>query len=110
MVGAGPFVLSLLHQQHRLREHLDVADVVGVGVRDRDIVDVSGLDAELCQLARQRFRPTPVDRLRIRRGLPIRQGGDGIVYARIPQEPALRVLDQVAIVGKCHRFADIHAW
>ena len=33
---ARPVVFGLLHQQHGLRKHLHVADVVGMGMRDRD--------------------------------------------------------------------------
>ena len=37
-------------------EHLDVADVIGMGVRHRDDLDVRGLHAELFELACQRLR------------------------------------------------------
>ena len=31
-----PIIFGLLHQQGRLRKHLDIADVVGMRVRDTD--------------------------------------------------------------------------
>ena len=41
--------------------------------------------------------------------LAVRHGGDGIGKPGVPQEPALRVLDQVAVVDEIHRLADVHA-
>jgi hypothetical protein len=44
-VGARPFVFGLLNIEHDLREQLDIADMVGMGMRDRHRLDVGGLDA-----------------------------------------------------------------
>ena len=52
-----PFVLGLLHVEHGLRELFDIADMVGMGVRDSDRLDVRRLDAKLLKLAGQRLGP-----------------------------------------------------
>src|SRR5262245_54950662 len=36
-------------------------------------------------------------------------GGDGVGHSGVPLEPALAVLDQVAVVDEVHRLADVHA-
>src|SRR5829696_5810648 len=38
-----PLIFGLLHEQHGLGKQVHVAHMVGVGVRDRKIFDVSGL-------------------------------------------------------------------
>ena len=68
-----------------------------------------GLDAELIELAREGLRPTPVRCLRIGRGLPVGHRGDGVGNPGVPEQPALRVVDQVAVVDEIHRLADIDA-
>src|SRR5215510_5837848 len=83
-------------------------DVIGMRVRHRDVFDVGRLDAELVERRRQRLGAAPVRHARIGGTLPIRHGGDRIGKSRIPQEPALRVLDQVAIVHEVHGLADVH--
>ena len=64
---ARPLVFGLLHIEHHLRKQLDIADVVGMGVRDRHSLDVGGLDAERIELRRQRLGPLEPSRLRSRR-------------------------------------------
>jgi hypothetical protein len=61
-VGARPLVFGLLNIEHDLRQQLDIADMVGMGMRDRHRLDVGGLDAELVELAGERFRPFHVER------------------------------------------------
>src|SRR5260370_53879 len=82
--------------------------MVRMRVRDRHVFDVGGLDAELLELGGERLGPAPR-----RRGafalLAIRHGGDCIGDAGVPQEPALGVVDQVAIVRDVERLADIDA-
>src|SRR5215217_6510433 len=51
----GPLVFGFLHEQHRLRKHLHIADVVGMGVRDRHVFDVRWLDADLMSWAARVF-------------------------------------------------------
>jgi hypothetical protein len=51
--GEGKVELGLLQQERRVGEHVDVADMVAVMMRDRDVLDVGRLDADLGQLARQ---------------------------------------------------------
>jgi hypothetical protein len=94
-VGARPFVFGLLNIEHDLREQLDIADMVGMGMRDRHRLDVGGLDAELVELAGERFRPFHVERA-IGAGRALRRRGKPVGKAGIPEEPALRVMDQVA--------------
>jgi len=94
-VGARPFVFGLLNIEHDLREQLDIADMVGMGMRDRHRLDVGGLDAELVELAGERFRPFHVERT-IGAGRALRRRGKRVGKAGIPEEPALRVMDQVA--------------
>jgi hypothetical protein len=78
--------------------------MVAVMMRDRDVLDVGRLDADLGQLrgqglgARCRAERTG-DRLL----------GDGVGVARVPQQPVRAVADQVAVVGKLDGFADIDA-
>ena len=105
-----PFILGLLHQQHGLREHGHVSDVIGMGMGDGDEFDVGGLHAELIELGRQRLRPPPVSHARIGGALTVGHGGDGVRQAGVPQQPALAVLDQVTGIDEIHRLADVHAW
>ena len=109
VVGAGPVIFGLLHVERRLREHLDIADVVGMRMRDRHRLDVGGLDAELLELALRASSAASRRRLRIGRRKPVRHRGDGIGNAGVPQEPALAVLDEIAGVDEIHRLAFVHA-
>src|SRR5260370_24060449 len=84
---ARPIVFSLLHQQHGLREQLHVTDVVRVCVGDSDEFNVRWPDGELIELARERFRPTPMYSLRISRSLPVSHLGDPLTTPAIPQQP-----------------------
>ena len=47
---ARPLVFGLLHQQHCLREHFHIADVVGMGMRHGEIFDVGRLHAQHLKL------------------------------------------------------------
>src|SRR5437870_2936979 len=78
-------------------------------VGDGEEFDVGRLDGELVELARERFRPAPVDGPRISRGLPVRHGGDGVSDTGVPKQPALRVVHEVTIIGEVHWFSDIDA-
>src|SRR5690242_17657955 len=88
---ARPFVFCLLHQQHGLREQLDIADMVRMRMRDGDEFDVGRLDAELIELARKRLRASPADGLRIGWSLPVRHGGNHVGDPGVPEQPTLRV-------------------
>src|SRR5436853_5640781 len=76
---------------------------------DRDEFYVGGLDAKLIELARKRFWPTPVCGLRISRCLAVRHGGNCVSDARIPQQPTLCVMDEIAVIDEVHRLADVNA-
>src|SRR5712671_2486098 len=104
-ISAGPFVFSFLYVEHRGGKHLDIPDVVGMGVRDRHGLDVSRGDTKLIELSRQRLWPAPEHGLRIRWRKAIRHGRDRIRYPGVPQKPALCVFDQIAVVDEIHRFA-----
>src|SRR3984893_13716611 len=105
VVGAGPFVFGFLYVEHCRRKHLDIPDMVGMGVRDRHGLDVSRRDTKLIELSRQRLWPAPEHGLWIRWRKAIRHGRDRIRYPGIPQEPALCVFDQIAVVDEVHGFA-----
>src|SRR5882724_8819138 len=105
VIGAGPFVFGFLHVEHRGGKHLDIPDMVGMGVRDRHGLDVSRGDTKLIELSRQRLWPAPEHSLRVRWRKAIRHGRDRIRYASVPQEPTLCVFDQIAVVDEVHRFA-----
>src|SRR5438105_7370670 len=79
-------------------------------MRDRDEFYVSRLDAELIELARKRFGPTPVCGLRISRCLTVWHGGNCVSDARIPQQPTLCVMDEIAVIDEVHRLAGVDAW
>jgi len=92
-VGARPFVFGLLNIEHDLREQLDIADMVGMGMRDRHRFDVGGLDAELVELAGERFRPFHVE-CAVGACRALRRRGKRVGKAGIPEEPPLRVMDR----------------
>src|SRR6266478_7222408 len=96
VIGSGPFVFGLLYVEHRGGKHLDIPDMVGMGVRDRHRLDVGWGDAKLIELSRQRLWPAPEHGLRIRWRKAIRHGRDRIRYPGVPQEPTLCVVDQIA--------------
>ena len=50
-----PFVFGLLHVKHSLRKHLDIADVIRMGVGHRHSLDVGRLDTKLFELGGERF-------------------------------------------------------
>src|ERR1700681_3227195 len=108
-IGAGPSVFGFLHIEHGRGKHLDIADVIGMGMGDRHCLDIRWLDPKLIELSRQSFGPAPVNGLRIRRWQAVRHGGYGIGDAGVPQEPALRVLDEIAGVDEVHRLAFVDA-
>ncbi len=105
VIGAGPFVFGFLHVKHCRGKHLDISDVIGVRVRARDRLDVGRGDTELLKLRRQGFRAAPEHRLWIGRRKAVRHRRDRVRYAGVPQEPALCVFDQIAIVDEVHRLA-----
>src|SRR6266567_1298956 len=72
-IGAGPFAFGFLYVEHRGGKHLDISDMVGMGMRDRHGLDVSRGDTKLVELSRQRLRAAPKDGLRIRWRKAIRQ-------------------------------------
>ena len=90
--GRRPFVLGFLHKQHRLREHRNIADMIGMAVGDRDVFDIRGFHTELLKLGRERLRSPPVSRARIGGALAFGHGGDGIGHSGIPQQPTLLCL------------------
>ena len=103
-----PFVLGLLHVEHGLRELFDIADMVGMGVRDCDRLDVRRLDAKLGKLPGKRLGPRQCQRA-VRTLHAVRQRGERILKTRVPEDPALRVVDQVAIVRQLDRHPDVDA-
>src|SRR5205823_2651619 len=78
VVGTRPFVFGLLHVKHGGWKHLDIADVVGMGVRDRHRLDVGWLHSELIELSRQRLGPAPMHGLGISRSKTIRHNRNGV--------------------------------
>jgi hypothetical protein len=97
-----------LHQQHGLREQLDITDVVTVRAGDGDEFDVGRPDAELIELARASVfgrhqcvafgsaRACPSGIAATASGIPVSQSSR-----------PLRVVNQVTVIGEIHRFADI---
>src|ERR1700732_2919020 len=59
-VRSRPFIFGLLHIEHRLRKQFDIADVIRMGVRNPDALDIGWLDAELFKLSGERLAPFPV--------------------------------------------------
>jgi hypothetical protein len=83
--------------------------MIGMGVRDGDIFNVGGFEAELIELCGQRFRAPPVGHARIGGPLALGHGGDSIGHAGVPQKPALRVFDQITAIDEVHRLPHVHA-
>src|ERR1700729_731188 len=108
-VCSRPIVFGLLHIEHGLWEQFDIADVIGMGMRDRHAFDVGWLYSELIELSGERLTTLPI-RSAVLTFQAIRHRGDLIGDAGIPEKPAaLRVVDEVAVVGDIHRHPDIHA-
>src|SRR5215475_6569877 len=84
--------------------------MIGVGVRDGNELNVRGLYSKLLKLADKRLRSTPVGHSRIGRRLALWHYRYCIGHASVPEKPALRVTDEVAIVDEVHRLADVDAW
>jgi len=95
---ARPFVFRFLHVEHDLRELLDIADVVGMGVGGRETLDIGRLHAKLFKLARKRLGPLHVKHA-IGPSRAVRHGGDSVGETGVPEKPALGVMDEIAIVG-----------
>src|SRR6266566_6892284 len=55
VIGAGPFVFGLLDVEHCRGKHLDIADMVGMGVRDGHGLDVGRRDASWSSCAANVF-------------------------------------------------------
>src|SRR5829696_5080574 len=110
IVWSGPFVLRFLYQQCGLRKQLDIADVVRMAMGHGDVFDVAWLNAELIKLARKRLGSSPVRRSWIGRAFAIRHCCDCVSKTGIPEEPALRMVNQIAVVRELHRFADVNTW
>src|SRR5882724_12601443 len=64
-IGAGPFVFGFLYVEHRGGKHLDIPDMVRMGVRDRHGLDVGRRDTELIKLSGQSLRTPPENGPRI---------------------------------------------
>src|ERR1700730_12352961 len=108
-IGAGPFVFGFLHIEHARRKHLDIADMVGMGMRDRHRLDIRWFYLKLIELGGQRLRATPVNGLWVRWRESVRHRRNRVSDAGVPQEPALRVLDEIAGVDEVHRLAFVDA-
>ena len=63
----------------------------------------------LVELGRQCLRAAPQHSPGIGRGKAVRHRGDRVGDAGVPQEPALGVFDEIAIVDEVHRFAFVEA-
>src|ERR1700722_3480754 len=82
--------------------------MIGMGVRYADAFDVRGFDADLLELADKRLAALPT-RPAVFALKPVGHCRHRIGDAGIPEEPALRVMDQIAIIGEIDRHADIDA-
>lgn len=106
--GEGPVVFGLLDQHGGGGEHIDIADMVAMGVGDRDEADIGRANADFGQLVGQLLRPPPGHGA-ARRGQAVGHGGDPLGDARIPHHPALGMADQIAFIDQADGLADIHA-
>jgi hypothetical protein len=102
------FVLEPLHQNCRLRESLGVADVVAVCVRERDVGDVVGLDAEALELTLERRVEEPHDGTAGRRE-PVLMFDDRVGHAGLPQQRAALMLEQITVIREFAWLASIDA-
>src|SRR5260370_13536872 len=76
-----------------------------MSVRHRDILDVVGLDAKLDKLSSERLGTPPSERLRI--GGVRRVGRSRIGDTGVPQEIALSMLDEIAVVDDVLRDVNV---
>src|SRR5215207_7537141 len=93
-----PIGFRPLNQQRGFREQGQIAGMVEMSMRDRDILDIRGRNAELIELARERFGSSKCQP-RIR-PIPFRYSCDRVRYPGVPKQPALGMLDEVAIDGE----------
>jgi hypothetical protein len=84
VVCAGPIVLGLLHIEHRGWKQLDIPDVIGMGMRNGDGLDIGRLEAKLIELSREGLWTMPVNGFRIRWRKPIWHCRHRIGNAGIP--------------------------
>src|SRR5579864_6297245 len=56
---ARPLIFGLLDKEKRLRKEFRIADMVGMGVRNGEIFDVGGLEADFRQLSFKGLGPFP---------------------------------------------------
>ena len=101
-----PLVFRLLHQQRRVREQIQIADMIAMLVRERKVTNVRRLEPELRELAGERFLAGPHAGSTL---LPVRHVHDRVGQSRVPQQPTLRVMHQVTVFGHRHRPAGIDA-
>ena len=57
-----PIIFGLLDQQRRRGKHIDIADMVGMGMRHGDVTDVRRFDSDLVELRGERLRLAPHQR------------------------------------------------
>ena len=96
-----------LLRRSRLRYNLSGKHSKRVG--DSHILDVSGLDPDSFELSGMRFRASLVRHARVGWGEALGHRGDGVGDDGVPQQPALRVVDQVAVIDEVHGLANVHA-
>lgn len=104
VVGAGPFILGLLHIEHGRRKHLDVPMWSGWCAEIAIALMSAGFTPSWSSAARPASwagaRAPPWDRPAQGHSASLRPHRE----YRCP-EPALRVLDQIAAIDKIHRLA-----
>jgi hypothetical protein len=91
-----------------LVKRLAFPHVIAVGVREGDVGDVGGLHADLGELRDERLRQLRA-RAGRRRHDALGRRGERIGVARVPEHPALRVPDQVAVIAEFPRHSDVDA-
>src|SRR5687767_3192919 len=103
--GRVPLGPRLLHEQRRLRKEAHVAYMVAMGVRHGHVLDIGWLEAKVGELARESPGAFPVHRAWIRGLGAVGHSSHGVGHARIPDQPALRMLDEIAVVDERHALA-----
>src|SRR5438270_12714824 len=108
-----PFVLDSLHQNHRAGEHFDVPRVIRIAMRHGHQLYVRRLDMYLFELSRERYRfapdwPSTWTPL-VKHYFMFRQFRYGVIDARVPKEPPLGVVDEVAVTRETYGHADVVA-
>src|ERR1700732_1716573 len=90
--------LRLLNDYGCVREQFNIADVVGVGVRNADGAYIGRRDVNLLKLRHERLGAGPEDISRrvVRWEPAVWQGGDMVGDTGVPQKVAQGVVDQVA--------------